>query len=77
MHFLPSHGKQRAALLLTRTQDGAGHVRKTVFAAFSVTHEEHDPSHGWVIACDVDQFRVTAAWTTTPNGSGCGIWQAG
>jgi outer membrane protein assembly factor BamB len=30
-----------------------------------------------MIAYDVDQFRRTAAWCTTPNGSGCGIWQAG
>lgn len=77
VRFLSSHQKQRAALLLTRTRDNAGQTHKTLFIAFSVTHEEHDPSHGWIIACDVDQFRQTAAWCTTPNGSGCGIWQAG
>lgn len=75
--FLSSHQKQRAALLMTQVRDGAGHVRKTLFVGCAMTHEEHDPSHGWLIAYDVDQFRQTAAWCTTPNGSGCGIWHAG
>ena len=75
--FLSTHQKQRAALLLTRVRDGAGNTRKTLFVGCAMTHEEHDPSHGWLIAYDVDQSRQTAAWCTTPNGSGCGIWQAG
>ena len=75
--FIASHQKQRAALLLTRATDNAGHKRKTLFIGCAMTHEEHDPSHGWIIAYDVDQFRRTAAWCTTPNGSGSGIWQAG
>ena len=33
--------------------------------------------HGWVIAFDVDTFKQTAAFCTTPNGSGGGVWQAG
>jgi outer membrane protein assembly factor BamB len=73
--LVPSRNKQRAALLLTATSDAAGAEHKTLFAAFSVTHEEGDPtSHGWVISFDVDAFRQTAAWCTTPNGQGCGIW---
>ncbi len=77
VRFLSSHQKQRAALLLTRTRDNAGGTRKTLFIGCAMTHEEHDPAHGWIIAYDVDQFRQTAAWCTTPNGSGSGIWQAG
>lgn len=77
VRFIPSHQKQRAGLLLTRVTDGAGHPRKTLFIGCAMTHEEHDPSHGWIIAYDVDQFRRSAAWCTTPNGSGTGIWQAG
>ena len=74
--LVPSHNKQRAALLLTTTRDAGGAQHKTLFAAFSVTHEEGDPiSHGWIIAFDVDAFRQTAAWCTTPHGHGCGIWQ--
>jgi outer membrane protein assembly factor BamB len=69
--FIPSRQKQRAALLLTTT---AGH--KTVFVGFGMTHEEGDPTNGWVIAFDVATFRRTAAWCTTPHGTGSGIWQA-
>jgi outer membrane protein assembly factor BamB len=76
--LVPSRNKQRAALLLTTTRDAAGAEHKTLFAAFSVTHETGDPrSHGWVIAFDVNAFRQTAAWCTTPHGHGCGIWQGG
>jgi hypothetical protein len=42
-----------------------------------MTHEDHDPTHGWLIAFDIPTFRRTAAWCTTPNGAGSGIWQAG
>lgn len=77
VHFISSHQKQRAALLLTRVTDSEGHKHKTLFIGCAMTNEEHDPSHGWIIAYDVDQFRRTAAWCTTPNGSGSGIWQAG
>jgi hypothetical protein len=74
----PSRNKQRAALLLTATREAGGAEHKTLFAAFSVTHETGDPfSHGWIIAFDVGKFRQTAAWCTTPHGHGCGIWQGG
>src|SRR5205807_9967222 len=69
--FNPSRQKQRPALLLTTKP------AKTLFVAFSMTHETHDTTHGWVIAFDVERFRRTAAWCTTPHGAGSGIWQAG
>lgn len=76
--LVPSRNKQRAALLLTTARDAGGVEHRTLFAAFSVTHETGDPrSHGWIIAFDVDAFRQTAAWCTTPRGHGCGIWQGG
>lgn len=76
--FVPSHNKQRAALLLTTTRDPGGAEHKTLFAAFAVTNETDDPtSHGWIIAFDVDAFRQTAAWCTSSHGQGCGIWQGG
>jgi outer membrane protein assembly factor BamB len=34
-------------------------------------------THGWVIAFDVDSFKQTAAWSTTPKTFDGGIWQAG
>jgi outer membrane protein assembly factor BamB len=75
--FVPSRQKQRPSLLLTSPKDAAGIGRKTLFVACGMTHEEHDLTHGWVIAYDVQTFRRTAAWCTTPNGTGSGIWQAG
>jgi len=70
--FVPSLQKQRAALLLV-----TANAVTTLFMACGMTHEEGDPTHGWVIAFDVATFRRTAAWCTTPNGAGSGIWQAG
>ncbi len=76
--FQPSGQKQRASLLLTAIRDAGGAAHTTLFAAFAMTHEVSDPkSHGWIIAFDVDEFRQTAAWCTTPHGHGAGIWQAG
>src|SRR5262249_6689696 len=69
--FTASKQKQRPALLLTAVP------QKTIYAAFAMTHENNDPSHGWVIAFDIASFRRTAAWCTTPRGTGSGIWQAG
>jgi outer membrane protein assembly factor BamB len=68
--FVPSRQKQRPALLLTTKP------AKTLFAAFGMTHENNDPTHGWVIAFDVAAFRRTAAWCTTPHGTGAGVWHA-
>jgi len=73
--FIPSRQKQRPALLLT---DFAGPPRrKTIFVAFGMTHEERDSTHGWLMAFDAGTLQRTAAWCTTPSGSGAGIWQAG
>jgi outer membrane protein assembly factor BamB len=73
--FSSPRQKQRASLLLT-TKTG-GRAVKTVFVACGMTHEEGDATHGWLIAYDVGTLQRTAAWCTTPNGAGAGIWQAG
>jgi len=73
--FVPSRQKQRASLLLTTKADGR--AVKTLFIASGMTHEEGDTTHGWLIAYDVGTLKRTAAWCTTPNGAGAGIWQAG
>lgn len=70
--FIPSLQKQRAALLLVKTP-----AHETLFVGCGMTHEENDPTHGWVIAYDRPSFRFSAAWCTTPHASGSGIWQAG
>jgi outer membrane protein assembly factor BamB len=74
--YLAFRQKQRASLLLVKTNSG-GNALKTLFIGCGMTHEEHDTTHGWLLACDISSFRQTAAWCTTPNGLGCGIWQAG
>jgi hypothetical protein len=69
-------------LLLTEVKGAGGApARNTLFMACGLTHE-HDlpgdpPVDGWLIAFDVETFRQTAAWCTTPHGLGAGIWQAG
>lgn len=74
--FMPSKQKQRASLLLTKSTIN-GQVRKTIFIPFGMTHEDNDPSHGWLIAVDLKDFRISAAWCTSPHETGVGIWQAG
>ena len=72
--FIPSKQKQRASLLLIKAGNPAAPV---LFIGFGMTHEEGDPTHGWILAYDVASLKQTAAWCTTPGGSGCGIWQGG
>lgn len=74
--FISAKQKQRAALLLTNIK-GNGKELKVLFVGCGMTHEEGDPTHGWLIAFELEPLRSTAAWCTTPNGSGSGVWQAG
>lgn len=71
-----SKQKQRSSLLLTSPTFN-GQVRKTLFIPFAMTHEDGDPTHGWLVAVDLKDFKITAAWCASPNGTGVGIWQAG
>lgn len=76
--FMPSGQKQRASLLLVPAKgSNASAAKKTLFMGCGMTHEEHNQTHGWLLAFDVEEFRLTAAWCTTPGGTGSGIWQAG
>jgi outer membrane protein assembly factor BamB len=74
--FIPSRQKQRPGLLLTTAKGGGGTPKKTLFVAFSTSHEEGDNTHGWVIAFDTASFQQTAAWCSSPKGAASGIWQA-
>lgn len=63
--------KQRAALLLVPLHG----KRKTLFIC--TTGGEHPGApHGWMITFDVDTFKQTASWVSTPSSFGGGIWQA-
>jgi outer membrane protein assembly factor BamB len=72
--FIAPKQKQRASLLLGAVGAPA---KPTVFIGFGMTHEEGDPTHGWLLAYDVATLQQTGAWCTTPGGTGSGIWQAG
>ncbi len=71
--FVTSRQKQRSALLLVKPK---GATKPVLFMACSMTSESDASTHGWLIAFDLDEFRQTAAWCTTPNSSEGGIWQA-
>lgn len=74
--FVSPRQKQRAALLLT-TVKIAGHTTKVLLVGCGMTHEQGDPTHGWLMAFELGPLRATAAWCTSPQGAGTGIWQAG
>jgi outer membrane protein assembly factor BamB len=71
--FNTTRQKQRSALLLVKS---AATGKATLFMACGMTSESDSSTHGWLIAFDLDEFRQTAAWCTTPNSSEGGIWQA-
>lgn len=58
---------QRSGLLL---QNGL------IYIAWG-SHCDLPPHHGWVMAYDASSLAQVAVWTTTPNGAGGGVWQAG
>lgn len=76
--FQSAQQKQRSALLLSPLRQPPGpHVKKTLFMATGMTSENSKTLHGWIMVFDVDSFKQTGAWCTTPKTSGGGIWQAG
>ena len=66
--FASAARKQRASLSL---------VSGTVFIAFGSVRETSRDSRGWIIACDTNAWRISAAWAGAAKGFGAGIWQAG
>ncbi len=74
--FKPNKQKQRSALLLSPLLS-AGGAKKTLFMACGASNESDKGLHGWVLAFDVDTFRQTAAFCTSPKNGLGGVWQAG
>ena len=78
----PGHGvtlnqgqKSRAALLLVPlTGQTVPPAHKMLYVGFTGGEVPGDP-HGWVVAFDTATFKQTAAWLSTPNSFGGGIWQ--
>lgn len=58
---------QRSGLLLS---DGV------IFIAWG-SHADIQPYHGWIMAYDATTLKQLAAWSTTPDGEGGGIWMSG
>jgi outer membrane protein assembly factor BamB len=75
--FLSHRQKQRCALLLAPLGNTAGRGRKTLVVACGQFGETQSDRHGWILAFDPVALNQTAAFCTTPNGSGGGVWQAG
>jgi hypothetical protein len=65
--FNPKWENQRAALLL---------VGGIVYVAFA-SHCDMDEFHGWVLGYSAATLKQVAAFNSTPNGQGGGIWQSG
>ncbi len=71
---LPAHGfraaerKQRSALAIT---GGA------LIIPFGTVQETAATARGWIIAIDLQAWKVSASWISTVRGSGGGIWMAG
>lgn len=74
--FKPNKQKQRSALLLSPLLS-TGAAKKTLFMACGASNESDHGLHGWVLAFDVDTFRQTAAFCTSPKSGLGGVWQAG
>lgn len=67
LDFNPRIHNQRTALLLHQgfvTICWAGHC-------------DTGPYHGWIMSYNAQTLKQTAAFCTTPNGGGAGIWQSG
>jgi hypothetical protein len=65
--FNPRTSNQRASLLLHRG---------VLYVAWA-SHADIQPYHGWVMAYDARTLKQLAAWSTTPDGEGGGVWMSG
>jgi hypothetical protein len=65
--FYPNYELNRAGLTLANSK---------VYVAFAGI-EDRRPYHGWVISFNISDLSQSAAWCSTPNGWGGGIWMSG
>jgi hypothetical protein len=66
--FVSAQRKQRAALTL---------MKHHVLIPFGTIAETSKSARGWLLAVDVQAWRLAAAWCSTVTGSGGGLWQSG
>jgi hypothetical protein len=70
--FDPHCQRNRPGLLLSKG------VVYAAFATFSCDHNcKSTPYHGWVLGYRASDLKQTAVFSTSPTGSGVGIWQTG
>ncbi len=70
--FVSAERKQRAALLLTKTD-----THKSIFIGCGSVDESKASARGWILAVDLASFKLVATFATAVRFSGGGIWQAG
>ena len=66
--FKSAERKQRSGLALSGGM---------LFIAFGTIAETGTDARGWLIAVDVERWRVSTAWCSTQRGTGGGIWMSG
>lgn len=70
--FSSGERKQRAALLMTDINN-----IKTLFIAAGSIYESLDSNLGWIIAVDLNTFKIKTSWSSCPSKGGGGIWMSG
>ena len=75
----PGNGRktQRFSSLARKQRAGLVLAKNAVFVAFGSVKELDQNARGWIIAVDITRWQATATWTSTTEGFGGGIWQAG
>jgi len=68
LKFRSEERKQRAALAM---------VEGALLVSFGTIMETAKTARGWIIAVDTAKWKAAAAWTSTAQGSGAGIWMSG
>ncbi len=71
-----SGGKLAFSTLWQNNRVALGLFNGSIYIAFG-SHGDDGPFHGWVLVYNETSLAQTAAYCTSPNGSGDGIWGAG
>ena len=66
--FASAQRKQRAALMI---------LHNHVLIPFGTIRESGATARGWLIAVNVNAWRIAATWCSTVTGSGGGLWHSG
>jgi hypothetical protein len=72
------NGQQRVYFNALRemSRPGISLYNGHIYTAWA-SHGDNGPYHGWILGFDENSLAVSAAFNTTPRGSGAGLWQGG